>query len=239
MLSDNKSVYGGGGMPPQTAQNRPESTKTQKLGVISSGNKTANITLEDLGITEAEFKETIKPKTKREKDLEYIEPLKEIQKIVPDNSKYIGDDGKLALPEEIISFVGNRCYLNKYLFLAKHLGVGFLMRVYKIALTKNKPRCWFGAVLSKENLARTIRDTKKYFEDLEKVVRMGAKYGIEITRKYINFVMFGYWYLGAYKFEDIMRFCSGADNPSNAFGSQLRKNIWSWLLDYRKLQTQA
>ena len=120
MLSDNKSVYGGGVMPPQTAQNRPESTETQKLGVISSNNKTANITLEDLGITEAEFKETIKPKTKREKDLEYIEPLKEIQKTVPDNARYI-KDGKLVLHEEIISFVGNRCYLNKYLFLSESL----------------------------------------------------------------------------------------------------------------------
>ncbi|MBQ2174201.1 MAG: hypothetical protein II453_03700 [Alphaproteobacteria bacterium] len=235
---DKLSGLGEGLMPSQTPQNRPESTEIQKTHNLPTRTDKGSVTLEDLGITLEEFEELTRPKTKREKALEYIEDLKAIQKVVPDNSKYM-KDGVLVLPNEIVKFAGSPAYLNKYRFLGKHLGVGFLLRVYKIARTKKKPRCWFGKVLKKENLARTIKATRQYFEDLEKVVRMGMKYGIDITRKYVSFVMFGYWSLGSYKFESIMDFCSNADKPNNAFGSQLKKEVWSWLLDYRKNQNQA
>lgn len=192
----------------------------------------------DTSVSDEEFLSSIVGARQYEQELFYRACSLKYGQVV-DNSKYLTEDGDIKLPREIEEFAGSKAYLNKYRKIARVLGVEFLMKAYKMSLTKGNPSHWFGKALSIERLEYTIEQIKQNVIDLTNIFDMANTYGIRINTKYISFILFAYYCLGSYKFEQIMSFCSHAKNPSHAFGRRLKNALTEWLTEYRIQQRQA
>lgn len=143
---------------------------------------------------------------------------------IVNNAAYMQGD-ELILPDEIVSLVDNKSYMNRHKKLARDYGVDWLLKLAELAKTKGKPSNWYAKVTSLKQWQQTEQMLITLFKELDNLREKLQRIGVD--KSYLPYYLHAKRKLSEYQFNRCIENATsrGAKKPPNLFARAIKLSL--------------
>lgn len=143
---------------------------------------------------------------------------------IVNNAAYM-QGNELILPNEIVSLIDNKAYMNRHKKLARDYGVDWLLKLAELAKTKGKPSNWYARCTSLKQWKQTEQMLIKLFRELDRIRE--RLQGIGVKESYMAYFLHASRKLSEYHFNRCIENATarGAKDPEKLLAKSIKLSL--------------